>query len=437
MDEACASTTDPRPGDRLERNRDFVLLFAAQIVSLLGSGVTTVALALFSYKLTGGKDATVVVGNALMLRILAFLIFSQPAGVLADRVSRKQLLIVMDLGRFALLALFPLVTEVWQIYLLIFAINALTAGFTPTYEATIPQVVGADSYPRALVLSRVALDVEAVLGPMFAGILVASFGVRWVFWFDGLTYLISAAFIFAAAIPRLPAKEPGSHPSFLSDVLHGSRLLFREPALRQALIASIAEATAGAAAIVVTVTYVRDTLQLGDFAVAGMMAAVGVGSSVAALTIGQLMRRWERSASSPDELHQRRHRLGARMLLGGDLVLSAILLAGGLKPPWWLFGLLWMANGVGQALIALPSAILLAEHTDDRERGRAYAAHFALTHACWLVTYPAVGYSATFWGAPATFAVAGMICLLTTLVAALAGAGPDVPHTHSDKLAND
>src|SRR5215210_5524468 len=134
MDDSRASTDAPSPPERLERNRDFVLLFAAQVVSLLGSGVTTVALALFAYELTGGKDATVVVGNALMLRILAFLIFSQPAGVLADRVSRKHLLIAMDLGRFALLALFPLVTQVWQIYLLIFVINALTAGFTPTYE---------------------------------------------------------------------------------------------------------------------------------------------------------------------------------------------------------------------------------------------------------------------------------------------------------------
>src|SRR5215216_7608555 len=101
-----------------------------------------------------------------MLRILAFLIFSQPAGVLADRISRKQLLVLMDLGRFALLAFFPFITQVWQVYLLIFLINALTAGFTPTYEATIPQVVGSQSYTQALGLSRVAVDVEAVLGPM-------------------------------------------------------------------------------------------------------------------------------------------------------------------------------------------------------------------------------------------------------------------------------
>jgi len=104
MDEISAQTTIPR---LLWRNRDFKLLFSAQIISLLGSGVTTVGLALFAYQLTGGVSATAVIGNALMLRILAFLLFSQPAGVIADRVSRKKILIAADLLRFGLLALFP------------------------------------------------------------------------------------------------------------------------------------------------------------------------------------------------------------------------------------------------------------------------------------------------------------------------------------------
>src|SRR4051794_7556996 len=73
-------------------NRSFVLLFSAQVVSLTGSGVTTVGLALFAWQLTGGPSAAAVVGNALMLRILAFLLFSQPAGVLADRWDRRKML---------------------------------------------------------------------------------------------------------------------------------------------------------------------------------------------------------------------------------------------------------------------------------------------------------------------------------------------------------
>src|SRR5215207_2735346 len=196
----------PRAADAtpLWRNRDFRLLFGAQLISLLGSGVTTVGLALFAYQLTGGASATAVIGNALTLRILAFLLFSQPAGVIADRASRKKILIAADVLRFGLLALFPFVTTVWQVYALIFAINAVTAFFTPTFEASIPEVVGDEHYVKALSLSRVAVDVEAVAAPAVAGILVALLGVRWVFWFDAFTYLASALLVLVAAFPHVP-----------------------------------------------------------------------------------------------------------------------------------------------------------------------------------------------------------------------------------------
>src|SRR5256714_2801341 len=185
----------------LWQNRNFRLLFSAQIISLLGSGVTTVGLALFAYQLTGGVSATAVIGNALTLRILAFLLFSQPAGVIADRVSKKRILIAADVTRSALLALFPFITSVWQIYALIFAINAVTAFFTPTFESSIPEVVGGEQYVKALSLSRVATDVEAVAAPALAGLLVVLLGLRWVFWFDAFTYLVSASLVAVTVMP--------------------------------------------------------------------------------------------------------------------------------------------------------------------------------------------------------------------------------------------
>jgi MFS transporter, NRE family, putaive nickel resistance protein len=74
----------------LVRNANFAKLFSAQVISLTGSGVTTVALALYVHQLAGPSAATAVLGQALMLRIVAFLVFSQPAGVLADsHLSQK------------------------------------------------------------------------------------------------------------------------------------------------------------------------------------------------------------------------------------------------------------------------------------------------------------------------------------------------------------
>jgi len=81
-----------------------------------------------------------------------------------------------------------------------------------------------------------------------------------------------------------------------------------------------------------------------------------------------------------------------------------------------LFIVMWIGNGAGQALIAIPSMTLLAEHTSEAERGKAYAAHFALTHACWLITYPAAGWAGTLLGVPLTFSVFGVACALIGLV---------------------
>jgi NRE family putative nickel resistance protein-like MFS transporter len=195
---------------------------------------------------------------------------------------------------------------------------------------------------------------------------------------------------------------------------------------------SLAEATAGAAAIVVTVAYVRDVLARGETAFALVMAGLGLGSSPAAIIIGRVTGRYERGAKRRKAvLHGLRHRWAAHALIAGGLLLGLILLPGVLKPPLLIFGVLWFLNGAGQALIAIPSSTLLAEHTFEEERGRAYAAHFALTHACRLITYPAVGHAASMWGAPLTFTAAGVVCLAVTLAALALGRGAAGAHTHS------
>ncbi|NDP47541.1 MAG: MFS transporter [Sulfuriferula multivorans] len=416
----------------LARNRDFRLLFSAQVISLIGSGVTTVGLALFAHQLVGGGSAAVVIGNALMLRILAFLLFSQPAGVLADRVNRKHILILADVVRFGLLALFPFIESVWQVYVMIFLINAATAFFTPIYDACIPDVVGREHYVKALSLSRVAVDMEAMLAPMLAGLLVALLGLQWLFWFDAASYLVSAALVAASSLRHVSKPSPKFLPmAFLREMGFGIQMLLREASLRRALIFSFVEAIAGAAAIVATVVYVRETLGLGENGFVIAMAAVGVGSTLTAIMLGRATGRYESVASNRVELHGLRHRWAERALLLGGFALGLLLLPGVLQPPLLVFALLWFFNGSGQALIAIPSSTLLAEHTSEANRGRVYAAYFALTHAFWLITYPAIGYGTHSLGAPLTFTLAGVVCLLITLGVWLSRK-PSPDHVHGD-----
>lgn len=417
--------------ERLAANRDFRRLFAAQVASLVGSGVTSVALAAFAYRLAGA-DATAVVGTALALRILAFVTLSPIAGVLADRVDRRRMLVTADLLRVALLGAFPFVTAVWHVYVLIFAINAVTAFFTPAFEASLPALVGDRLYTRAVALSRVAVDLEAIAGPLVAGLLIAAVGVRWTFWFDGLTYLASALLVWGARVPRGP--RPTAHfpwGEFVPQVTHGTRVLLREPALRQALALHFAEAAAGAAAIVATVAYVRDVLGRGETAFALAMVAVGAGSSAAALLLARRDGAGDAGSTSRGRPrvaeHLRYHHRASRTLVVGGALLALALLPGALRPPYAVLLALWALNGAGQALVAIPSVGLLARHTGPEERGRAYAAHFALTHLFWLVTYPAAGFLGRSVGTPWTFTIAGAAAALATVVA-VGLATPHRPH---------
>ena len=161
------------------------------------------------------------------------------------------------------------------------------------------------------------LDVEAVAGPAVAGLLVALLGLRWVFWFDAFTYLLSAMLVQPQSYRVWDGGAAGSWRAFLNEITHGSRVLLREPALRQALTLSFAEATAGAAAIVATVAYVRDTLGRGETAFAMIMAGLGLGSTLAAVMLGKATGRYERGANDQAVLHGRRHRWAARALLSG------------------------------------------------------------------------------------------------------------------------
>ena len=404
----------------LMQNRNFMLLFSAQLISLVGSGLTTIGLALFAHQLAEGSSAAVVIGNALMLRILAFLMFSQFAGILADRVNRKTILIIADIVRLGLLALFPFIDSIWQIYLMIFLINAATAFFTPTFDATLPDIAGREHYVKALSFSRVAVDLEAILAPAMAGLVFALLGLKWLFWLDSLSYLLSAILVFATVLPhkeKIVAKL--SLASLFQELGYGTKILFREASLKRALLLSFAEALAGAAAIVATVVYIKDVLLLSETSFVMVMAGLGLGSTITAIVLGKLTGRYESLANTDLELHGRRHRWTEQALIIGGIVLGLMLLPGYLKPGLAVFAILWFLNGAGQVLIAISSTSLLAEHTSESERGRGYAAHFAWTHAFWLITYPAIGHGVAKLGVPWTFTLAGVVCLIISAIAFL------------------
>ena len=121
-------------------NRTYRHLFLAQVIALVGTGLATVALGLLAYQLAGA-DAGTVLGTAFAIKMVAYVGVAPVATALADRFPRRTMLVCLDLVRAAVALLLPFVSQAWQVYVLIFVLQAASAAFTPTFQATIPDVL--------------------------------------------------------------------------------------------------------------------------------------------------------------------------------------------------------------------------------------------------------------------------------------------------------
>ena len=391
-------------------------LFAAQVVALVGTGLSTVALALLAYDLAGA-DAGLVLGTALALKMVAYVTVAPIIGGLADRLPRRRLLVTLDVIRAALVLLLPFVTEVWQVFVLIFLINAAAAGFTPVFQATIPDILPDEGqYTRALSLSRLAYDLENLLSPTAAAVALIWLTHDALFAANAVAFLASAALVLSVTLPRATAAD---HPPGLwHTTTHGLRAYLNTPRLRALFALSFAVAAAGAMVIVNTVVYVRDRLAGTEQATAVAFAAVGAGSMLIALALPRLLE------SRPDR----------PVMLTGAAILAAALAAGVTAPGWAGLLALWFVLGAAMSLIQTPAGRLLRRSAHDGNRTAIFAAQFALSHLCWLATYPLAGWLGATYGLTTAFAVLAGLTAVATLAAVAAWPRHDpaaLTHTHA------
>ncbi len=373
-------------------------LFLAQLLSLLGTGLATVALGLLAYDLAG-TDAGAVLGTALAIKMIAYVGMAPVVGAFVHLLPRRGFLVALDLARAAVAICLPFVTEIWQFYALIFLLQTGSAAFTPTFQATIPDILlKEEEYTKALSLSRLAYDLEALASPAIAAALLGVIGFHWLFALNALGFVASAALVLSVVLPS--PKPPTSSESAWGRTTRGARLSLATPRLRGLLALSLAVAAAGAMVIVNTVVLVRAGFGLGEREVAWTLAAYGLGSVAAALALPHLLgqRVTDRTA----------------MLTGAALLVGGLLLAP-LVPSWPALLPVWAMLGLGNGLVLTPGGRLLRRSAHAGDRPALFAAQFALSHACWLLTYPLAGSLGVTIGLGPTFllmagmAVAGLV----------------------------
>jgi MFS family permease len=183
--------------------RNFRLLFLGQAVSLLGDGMVPVALAFAVLEITDSPSA---LGLVLAARLIPTVLLLLAAGVIADRIPRRTVMVVSDLARMlshgAMAALLLSgAAEVWSLALLAAANGAATAFFQPASTALVPMTVGPQLLQQANALRGLAQSGGFILGPAIAGLLVATAGAGVALAVDAATFGVSALFLLALRVP--------------------------------------------------------------------------------------------------------------------------------------------------------------------------------------------------------------------------------------------
>jgi MFS family permease len=271
------------------RHRDFRLLWTGMCVSLLGDGVFLVAMAWQVYALSNSPAALALVGVAMTVPTIVFLLLG---GVVSDRLDRRRIMLGADVARGLAVGLMAVLSltgalELWHVVALVAVYGAGQAFFSPAFDAIVPDVLPPDELAQANALDQFVRPIALRLaGPALGGVLIALLGAGSAFALDALSFAVSAGALLAMT-PR-PRKAASEHATVMADIGAGLRYIrahvwlwatFASAAIAYLLFMGPAE---------VLLPYIVKNDLHGSAADLGIVfAAGGIGSVGCAVVLGQ------------------------------------------------------------------------------------------------------------------------------------------------------
>jgi MFS family permease len=369
----------------LRGNRNFRRLWLAQIVSEIGDWFYTLSIYTLLLQLTGHAGS---VALALVLQVLPQTFVGPMAGVVNDRLKRKHVMIAADLVRFGVVLAMLFVRSrsmVWLIYPLLLAETTMAAFFEPARSSVIPNIAAEGEVLVANTLSAATWSVNLLIGASVGGVVAAFFGRDTVFILNALSFLTSAFLIsrMRFAEPHAEAAAP-LRPRDLVDfspVLEGIRYIRSHPTLLPAVFAKAGEFMVGPSWVIFTVMGAREFavhghgIDAAGGAMLGMSILLG-GRGLGAMVGPLVAARWA---------GERDHRLRLGILFG-YLTVAVGYGTLGLSRNVWMAAACAMLAHMGGSTVWVFSTTLLQLHTEDRFRGRVFAADLGLGSLTFAVT---------------------------------------------------
>ena len=356
--------------DLLRRNRSFRQLWLGQVVSQMGDWFDTIALYTIILRLTGsGRD----VGLLLVARFVPSFFFGPISGVIADRFSRQQIMIVSDVLRAVVVLGFLFVRradQLWIVYVLTVLQLGLSTFFEPAKTAAIPSIVEDRELVAANAISSVTWSAMLTMGAAIGGWITSLFGTDVAFILDAATYLMSAALIASIRLPKRKKRERQKlslgRLLGITETVEGMRYVKDRPRVLALLLVKPAWGLGGGILTLLAVFGER-IFPVGKDAAGGigvLFAARGIGTAVGPIVARRISGEGDRRMQAS---------IGIAFLIGG-----AFYIAFGSATSFVVALIVLGIAHCGGSILWVFSTVLLQRSVEDKFRGRVFAAELAL-----------------------------------------------------------
>ena len=393
----------------LRRHRNYRLFFIGQVVSVSGTWMQNIALAWLVVQLT---HSPLAVGVLAFCRFIPFTVFGLFAGVVADRIDNRRLVITtQSISMFFSAVLAVLVLTDSATLPIVYALAALSSTAivfdAPGRHALTFQMVGRAELSNAVALNASLFNASRVVGPAIAGVVIAAFGVGICFAINALTFLAVLTSLLLMRVEELvPVERAGLPPTMVRGVTEGLRWVLRSPELRLVLGIVTVVSTVGFNFHVILPLLASDTLHTGPEVFGILSACFGGGALLGALLSASL------------------GRASWKVLVAGTGGFSICLLALAPLTTVWLCALLLFGTGVCFTLWTSNANAILQLRAPDHLRGRVVSLYLWAFAGLAPVGGLIAGWLTDVGGTQLSFTVAGVTGLAMAAVAARRLRGP-------------
>ena len=353
----------------LRSNRNFRFLWFGQVVSQMGDWFDTIAVYTIALRLGSTRSVALI----MVARFLPSVVIGPLSGVIADRFSRRTIMITSDVIRALVVLGFLFVRrpdQMWLVYVLTVLQLAFSTFFEPAKTAAIPSIVSDRELVPANAIASVTWSVMLTLGAAIGGFVAGWFGTDAAFILDSLTFIASALLISAVRIPKRPARDQSKltvrRAVGITDTIEGAHYVSRRPRIFAYLMVKPAWGVGGGILTLLAVFGERIFPVGGNTAkgIGVLFTARGIGTAVGPI----MARRW-----TGETRHQMQAAIGIAFLIGGAFYISFAVSKS------FVLALLFLAIAhMGGSILWVFSTVLLQKSVEDDFRGRVFAAEMAL-----------------------------------------------------------